>query len=232
MRRRDHRSDPEPQRRERRRAEHRDRERESRMRQRQAGDRSHDRSTGGQHDERGDHALEDAHHDLFDGDQRDRDGRQQSIFDLARPPEVLHHWQGDGLHRRQRQAHRDHARQERRRVASRDEPHLRQHVPEDDDEQHRLHDRANQEERQLAAQHVHVAAHEGEKDRMRRHRRRLAGSARERDRQAAEHGGGGGRCRQSSSRPVSEMNRASSVPPPPGTAAFNALGVSSASSRP
>ena len=127
---------------------------------REALDRPHDDARDRQNDERRNDSLNRARDDFLTGDERRRHRSEQPVLDLARPTEVLNHRQRDGLHRRQREAHSDDSGQQRRRVAAAHEAHLRQEKPEDDDEQYGLHERANEEVRQLAASDAQISTQE------------------------------------------------------------------------
>jgi len=77
------------------RAEHCDEQHVSDVPECEIGNRSHDETGHRQHEQRGHHALQHARNDLLGRDQPDRNWRKQSVLDLFRPAEVLHHRQRD-----------------------------------------------------------------------------------------------------------------------------------------
>ena len=102
--------------------------------------------------------------DLLERDELERDRREQAVLDLARPAEVRDHRQRNRLHAREREAHREHAREQRGLVRLAHVAHAWQQQPEDDDEEQRLQRRAQQKIRELAPRDVDVAPQEREED--------------------------------------------------------------------
>ena len=62
-----------------------------RVGERKRGNRTHHEPSDWQHECRGDDALNHSRDDLLGGDETRWNGGEQSVLDLLRPPEILHH---------------------------------------------------------------------------------------------------------------------------------------------
>ena len=125
--------------------------------------RSEDQPRQGEHDETGDHGLDQSRRELLDRDPLDPDRREQTVFDLPRELKLRDQRHRHGLDSRQQHRERDDAGQEQALVLHGEKTARRQNPAEHEDEKHRLKQGLHEKLQEVPARDPGVASEQREK---------------------------------------------------------------------